>query len=909
MTIVGHSATSQKWQSDRGRLLGAYSTWLQRHLVLTSRSTTMSDESNYNDDLDQPIALRRGKRRSDAISPKKPARTDSAPGATEASLTPSRARSKKRARFSDPGAADAESLANSSGLTPYVGRTTLNTPRRRASTPAFVWTGPSEIQFTPFRQVLDGRTKRRIRRNGLSQVSNTYESDQKEKAQLRAKLLAKDQELQRLKAELEATKHGAASQHVMEELSSRQRVVEAELQDIQKSFDEASIPDEVHDDMDINWDAVNVHRTGDASDRASDSGDTILLCEDDADMVEPGTPTFNGNDATERQMDMNADVELFALALDLETAKQEKRQLFKDVRAQIPSSQPLSSNFASATSAIHFEDSPASSRQDQQPEQLSLTTSTASLASPPKTFYADLSKVLKSTTHRAETAELALHSLEADLRELGFSASEDSSARSILENIRTHFRQARLELEHTIPGETVAGLCEPAEVLPDAICKLKLLSRRVQEREAELRSMHEQQRTLKGNFECGLRAAEKANQRIKELEDAVEEGADDLLNMRMKLQTTEKDGVEKDHTITSLIAALEKYRADVAKLEGLVLQLENEQSFKVQEGREESGEKMEELEAKVASEETGRRKAEESAVARLQKITALQAALDAANDDASSLQIQLSSLQAQKVDTEESALKQSQDKEARHEASLQDLNTRISQLGTALTASQTECNRLTTLVSKLRSRLSVTEEAGTGTVEDSWHEMVRAMTKFGEKRKGYFRGCKVRGANWEMEDEIEDEAANCGGSGSGAEGEPMTPVSLVRFVDVEAEAEAEGDVDADADVNGEGEVEGRVEIGRGRRAARTAGRRSRGLGIDLVMKRGGGKDRRRRGSDSGVGMGFLSEEDEQDEERELLSSDAVMPSSDSGFEIHEDGPYDASASPFPSSSSEFGAQE
>ncbi len=752
---------------------------------------------------------------------------------------------------------------------------------------------------------------------------NAYESERKTVAQLKKEIHAKDEELEKLKGQLEARRaNDTANSRTVEELSSSQRIVEAELEDLRQSFNEANIPAGFDDDMDINWDAVNVHKADVPPRPASDSGDTIPIYEDREDTLHPSAPGVwsLGEDAAEA-VDTTADEEILAMGLDLESAKQEKRKLFNDVRAHLPASQFVPSRSTNLGSSLHFEDSPAPATEDLKQRQHSFTTSTTSLPSPPKTFYADLSRALKSTTHRAETAELALHSLEADLHTLGFDPSDDDSSTSpILDNIRAHFRQARLDLERALPGETPSGLHEPAQVLPEAISKLKLLSRRVQEREAELRSMHEQQRTLKGNFECGLHAAEKANQRIRELEEAVEEGADDLLALRMKLQTTEKDVVEKDHAINSLISALEKYRSDVTRLEGLVIQLENEQSFKIQETRDSSSQQIEDLEAKVAAESTGRHKAEESAVQRLAKITALNAALETTNSDASALQLQLSTLEAQKAESELKLLQSTQEKDQLHEISLQNLNTRISTLSTALATSQAESARLHALVAKLQSRLHISEDASTRAVEVLWQEQIRSLTKCSETRKSYVRGCKVRGANWEMEDE--DAVAEASG-----EGEPLTPVSLVRFVDVEAEAD-DRDVEDGVlveDVHGEGEVEGGVETERGSSRSRSAKRSnlSRGLGIEMSMnhntsrgpglharkgRAGAGQQRWRRRPDSGIGMSPLSEEDDDDDADEMephaaaaaaddvlsSSDDALMlpPSSDSGFDIHEDAPQD-----------------
>ncbi len=63
-----------------------------------------------------------------------------------------------------------------------------------------------EVRFLPLRQVLDGRVKRRIRRNGLSEEMNTIYAERKRRAdetkaeieRLKAALAEKDEEIERL---------------------------------------------------------------------------------------------------------------------------------------------------------------------------------------------------------------------------------------------------------------------------------------------------------------------------------------------------------------------------------------------------------------------------------------------------------------------------------------------------------------------------------------------------------------------------------------------------------------------------------------------------------------------------------------------------------------------------------------
>lgn len=152
-------------------------------------------------------------------------------------------KSKKRIRFSDPGP--------STSLTPAMRRSKLavqvpmskppnfrldpeNLKRRRSarkSLPAsysssthyspapFYISG--ELQFKPLRQVLDERTKRRIRRNNLSEEMNNYYADRKSRAQW-------DQEIQELKEEL-AQVRSQANVTVDGEDHERIRELEQEL--------------------------------------------------------------------------------------------------------------------------------------------------------------------------------------------------------------------------------------------------------------------------------------------------------------------------------------------------------------------------------------------------------------------------------------------------------------------------------------------------------------------------------------------------------------------------------------------------------------------------------------------------------------------------------------------------------
>ncbi|KAK5188555.1 hypothetical protein LTR92_011413 [Exophiala xenobiotica] len=144
-------------------------------------------------------------------------------------------------------------------------------------------------------------------------------------------------------------------------------------------------------------------------------------------------------------------------------------------------------------------------------------------------------------------------------------------------------------------------------------------SDRARDCEAELKSMREQQRCFKGNFDDAIVAAEKANSRLKELEEAIDTNAEGMLEIRMRAQGWEQE---------SLIATIEKYRAEVKKLDELVTSIEPEQAARLQEIRTATttvyGQQLSDMIAKVAAEIRGGQAAEESAVDRPRKLTELE---------------------------------------------------------------------------------------------------------------------------------------------------------------------------------------------------------------------------------------------------------------------------------------------
>ena len=211
---------------------------------------------------DRPIAVRRKRRSSSTLeahgASTNPHQEQSSSMANQptADTAHTPKKPKKRVRFSDPGPnSSTEASSASTGLTPALKRTSfvqdsvtgsIMTPRllakkpgRRRSLPVLSNVSPSsslfppltpylsgEIQFAPLRQVLDERSKRRIKRNKMSEEMNEIEMEQgsrMSKAQMREKML----ELQNQLAAAQQLQN-ETHESVKLEISDEERVQELE---------------------------------------------------------------------------------------------------------------------------------------------------------------------------------------------------------------------------------------------------------------------------------------------------------------------------------------------------------------------------------------------------------------------------------------------------------------------------------------------------------------------------------------------------------------------------------------------------------------------------------------------------------------------------------------------------------
>ncbi len=326
-------------------------------------------------------------------------------------------------------------------------------------------------------------------------------------------------------------------------------------------------------------------------------------------------------------------------------------------------------------------------------------------------------------------------------------------------------------------------------------------------------------------------------------------------------KASEREAKEQEKNNRALIAAIEKYRQEVGRLEDLVELIEAEQASRLQDVRTattaEYTQQLSDMDANVAAETRGRRAAEESAVERLRKINELESALSTVRQQSDGVEEQLQSLQESFSSTGRS-----------HEEEVSGLKSRISSLSDALVAADARVEKLGEQRRDLETLLRDEIERGEQYAEQTSRNILLLARQSAEDKKMFKRSSKVRLANWELESERDDLPSDPVG--------PMTPSSMVRFsefseVDDDEQTTRETSVEEEDD-----HVEGSVELSRGkkhrRRSSVSLPASSPFLGRSILKK----KPRRR--YDSGIGMDSLSEAEDEAE-------GVVTPELSSGMDI------------------------
>jgi len=560
----------------------------------------LDNDSTIVIDDDRPLAVRRSRRSS--VGPTSNSRSSSRPatihphGIATPPETPKRI--KKRVRFSDPGPA-IESDYASSGLTPFIRRTSLSTPKskRRQSTPARLWNragydvepASGTLQFAPLRQVLDGRVKRRIKRNGLSEEINVIEFDKRAEARgrkaeverLKGELALKDLEVQSMRDE-----HDIASQIEGESggsmtttttLSNKVQELEQEIRDLKEELGRRESDSDTVDDPN-NWTLAARDPYG------YDDDDDMMITNYDDDFNNmtandelmttptrlntsfPSPPSTMPNTPCKSTYSTNAGIQT-----SLPIPDPEKETL----KSQL---QSLQAEITKLTSSVAFNEDNATRLAEKLSEFIPIDESPDhnTLDSALDTVLTQLALIQSQSLEHST----AFSALSNEITALGFSASSPDEA---LETIGRQFRQARLDLEYLTPGEVSEGF-ENEKLLGLLVDRIRVLVGKVRDGDASVDQYHEQEVLLR----------QQLNDRVSVMESM----KGDLALASTVVSSLREEVKEKETDSERLREALDGYRSEVSSLEALISRVEEEAREKEMGLRSE----MEELQARLSNE-------------------------------------------------------------------------------------------------------------------------------------------------------------------------------------------------------------------------------------------------------------------------------------------------------------------
>ncbi|KAI6632577.1 hypothetical protein MCOR08_005437 [Pyricularia oryzae] len=594
------------------------------------------------DGIDLPIALRRTRRSTSGpltgttSSCTVRINIEASPNSSKQPCTPSldisstprkkNRRPRKQVRFSDPGPI-LDQLQNedhplSTGLTPMVKKTSLApiaSSRRRHSTPAkspsslsrngldlytnhdsYASPLSGDVKLLPLRQVLDGRVKRRLRRNGLSEEMNSIHAEKRKKEaeakaelqRLRDDLSAKDAEISQLRA-VQQQQHQdtqCLDLHVHEELDP-DLTIDTMVGDTERIFDlereVARLRQQLHDRTETTIENTRSYEWTLAARDPFALGEYSMMDIDDEDdddqfgdatmaELQCSTPSRR---AGSRKTANEAAAASFPsppatspLARGLQTPSSLRFCSLPEshigVQASLPDPerQQLEEELASLqmevsklTAALQSYQSLAGRVSDRMSlVTVSTTTTTAPETitdqSPEPAIEARLADLLTTVSDRTA----ALNSLSTSITDLGFPGSD---AGEMLISMASAFRTARLELEYLTPGEITLPLSSAgAAVLDLLLTRLRDLAKRAREDEATIDEYHAQELSLRQQLSARV--------------DVSGELAAEVQNLKKQLEDRDAKVQELQVGLDRLKGAAASYTRDISELEKLAERVE-----------------------------------------------------------------------------------------------------------------------------------------------------------------------------------------------------------------------------------------------------------------------------------------------------------------------------------------------
>ncbi|KAK4148973.1 hypothetical protein C8A00DRAFT_19286 [Chaetomidium leptoderma] len=491
---------------------------------------------------------------------------------------------KRRVRFSDPGPDLAASGAttgdepSTTGLTPMIRRASLSSSQapRRHSTPARLLYRSSgsgipdldsqgspfggEVRFLPLRQVLDGRVKRRIRRNGLSEEMNTISVEKRRRAEetkaeierLKAELAEKDEEIERLHDEtlvMDTDRVWNLEQQVTalkKELASRSGV---QLVPSSPAYEWTRAARDPYSD-----DLMELDSEGDDQE-FGEATRAELMCSTPTRRMHTSfpTPPSTSPPPPEPQTPCKRlSPPRFGTGTQAILPDPEKRMLKEELESlhlEVGKLTATLESYSALTSRLSDKLAPFSARTP---------------VEEPSAEHPDLEAHLTTVLQTLSDRTAAMTELDSSLKSLGFPGSD---AFEIIDSLRAGFRTARLELEYLTPGELTLPLTGGgADVLNLVLTQLRRLATQNRAAEDCIDEYHA--------IELSLR--QQLNARVTAMD-----------TLTQKPTTAEREAHAKTARIAELEIALDRlknavraYTRDIAELEALVERMETDNKKK-----------------------------------------------------------------------------------------------------------------------------------------------------------------------------------------------------------------------------------------------------------------------------------------------------------------------------------------
>lgn len=424
--------------------------------------------------------------------------------------------------------------------------------------------------------MLEGRVKRRLRRNGLSEEVNVIEWDKRAQAKeqrseverLKRELALKDLEVQSMRddadvaSQIEGESACSAATSTAAGLSSKVLALEQEIRFLKEELSRREQDGDtvIGNETEANW-TMAARDPYDFDDDDDDDDEMMITNYDDGfqdvsgqdeilttptrlDTSFPSPPSTMPNTPSKSACSMSAGIQASLPIPDPER---------DDLREQLLSLQKEILNLNSAIALKEdYHDRLAQKLDSFIPSDESCEHSAldAALDSVLTSLALSQSQALEHST--------AFSALSTEITSLGFSACSPDAA---LELISTQFRQARLQLEYLAPGEHAQGF-ENEKLLGLLLDRIRVLMSKVKERDDSIDQYHAQEVLLR----------QQLNDRVSVMDSM----KGDLVLANTVVGSLRGEIDEKEADSEKLRAALDGYRDEVAGLERLIERLESE---------------------------------------------------------------------------------------------------------------------------------------------------------------------------------------------------------------------------------------------------------------------------------------------------------------------------------------------